>query len=139
LAASLRRRQTMHRPSLAMGTYGQIGQQDVAADRLILLGLEGVLEYIRRARVAIEKRDPGAKAQAMDQAYQIVQHLLVSIDHEHGGEIAENLDSLYRFLLLKLAHANIFDDLAALEECRPVVQDLREAWAELLNPPGDHS
>lgn len=129
----------MHRPSLAMGSYGQIGQQEVVADRLILLGLEGMLEYIRRARVAIEKRDPGAKAQAMDRAYQIVHHLLVSIDHEHGGEIAENLDSLYRFLLLKLAHANIFDDLVALEECRPVVQDLRQAWAGLLKPAADRS
>jgi len=117
----------------AMQAYRQVGSQGASADRLVLLGLEGILEYLRRARTAILAGDLGTKAQSMDKAYQITAHLLASLDYERGGEIAVNLDGLYRFLLNHLAQANIFDDLQALDACRPVVEDLRDAWQGLLD------
>ena len=116
----------------AMQAYRQVGNQGLSSDRLVLLGLDGILEYLRRARLAIEEGDLTIKAQSMDKAYQLTAHLLASIDFENGGEIARNLDSLYRFLLNQLAQANIFDDLQALDACRPVVEDLRDAWRGLL-------
>ncbi|WP_248886168.1 flagellar export chaperone FliS [Acidithiobacillus acidisediminis] len=118
--------------SHAVQAYRQIGQQGVSTDRLVLLGLEGVLEYIRRADLAIRNQRVADKAEAMDKAYQLTAHLLASVDHERGGEIADRLDSLYRFVLEKLAWANIFDDLDALASCRPVLEDLRDAWRGLL-------
>lgn len=116
----------------AVQAYRQVGNQGLSSDRLVLLGLDGILEYLRRARLAIEHGDLATKAQSMDKAYQLTAHLLASIDFENGGEIAQNLDSLYRFLLNQLAQANIFDDLQALDACRPVVEDLRDAWRGLL-------
>jgi flagellar protein FliS len=115
-----------------MQAYKQVGNQGVSSDRLVLLGLEGVLEYIRRARLAIQAKDMSAKADSMDKAYQLTAHLLASVNFEEGGEIAKNLDSLYRFLLNRLAQANIFDDLQALDACQPVLVDLRDAWRGLL-------
>ncbi|MHB1530767.1 flagellar export chaperone FliS [Acidithiobacillus sp.] len=117
----------------AVQVYRQVGSQGASADRLVLLGLEGILEYLRRARKAIVERDLSTKAQSMDKAYRITAHLLASLDYEQGGEIAVNLDGLYRFLLKHLAQANIFDDLHALDACRPVVEDLRDAWQGLLD------
>lgn len=116
----------------AMQAYKQVGNQGVSSDRLVLLGLEGILEYIRRARLAIQAKDLSAKADSMDKAYQLTAHLLASVNFEQGGEIAKNLDSLYRFLLNQLAQANIFDDLQALDDCQPVLVDLRDAWKGLL-------
>ncbi|MBE7562869.1 flagellar export chaperone FliS [Acidithiobacillus sp. HP-6] len=117
----------------AMQAYKQVGNQGVSSDRLVLLGLEGVLEYIRRARLAIQAMDISAKAVSMDKAYQLTAHLLASVNFQEGGEIAKNLDSLYRFLLNQLAQANIFDDLQALDACQPVLIDLRDAWRGLLS------
>ena len=105
----------MHVATAAMQAYRQVGNQGLSSDRLVLLGLDGILEYLRRARLAIEQGDLATKAQSMDKAYQLTAHLLASIDFENGGEIAQNLDSLYRFLLNQLAQANIFDDLQALD------------------------
>ena len=122
----------MNVATAAMQAYRQVGNQGLSSDRLVLLGLDGILEYLRRARLAIEQGDLVTKAQSMDKAYQLTAHLLASIDFENGGEIAQNLDSLYRFLLNQLAQANIFDDLQALDACRPVVEDLRDAWRGLL-------
>ncbi|WP_312262670.1 flagellar export chaperone FliS [Candidatus Igneacidithiobacillus taiwanensis] len=117
----------------AVQAYRQVGQQGVSTDRLVLLGLEGILEYLRRAELAIRAQQIGAKAEAMDKAYQLTAHLLASVDLERGGEIAVNLQNLYRFVLEKLATANIFDDLEALAACRPVLEDLRDAWRGLLD------
>ncbi|PKY11252.1 flagellar export chaperone FliS [Acidithiobacillus marinus] len=116
----------------AMQAYKQVGNQGVSSDRLVLLGLEGILEHIRRARLAIMAHDISSKAESMDKAYQLTAHLLASVNFEQGGEIAKNLDSLYRFLLNQLAQANIFDDLQALDACQPVLEDLRDAWRGLL-------
>ncbi|MBN2680543.1 flagellar export chaperone FliS [Acidithiobacillus montserratensis] len=116
----------------AMQAYKQVGNQGVSSDRLVLLGLEGILEHIRRARLAIVSHDISSKAESMDKAYQLTAHLLASVNFEQGGEIAKNLDSLYRFLLNQLAQANIFDDLQALDACQPVLEDLRDAWRGLL-------
>lgn len=116
----------------AMQAYKQVGNQGISSDRLVLLGLEGILEYTRRARLAIQAKDLSAKADSMDKAYQLTAHLLASVNFEQGGEIAKNLDSLYRFLLNQLAQANIFDDLQALDACQPVLVDLRDAWRGLL-------
>ncbi|MCE5388103.1 MAG: flagellar export chaperone FliS [Acidithiobacillus sp.] len=118
--------------SNAVQAYRQVGQQGVSTDRLVLLGLEGILEYLRRAEMAMQAHDLSAKAAAMDRAYQLTAHLLASVDHERGGEIASNLDLLYRFVLEKLSLANIFDDLEALRACRPVLEDLRDGWRGLL-------
>ncbi|MGC9127219.1 MAG: flagellar export chaperone FliS [Acidithiobacillus sp.] len=116
----------------AVQAYRQVGQQGLSVNRRVLLGLEGILEYIRRARLAMEQGDLLAKAAAMDKAYQLTAHLLASVDLEHGGEIAVNLERLYRFLMERLALANIFDDVDHLDACTPVVQDLRDAWRGLL-------
>ncbi|MDR7927850.1 flagellar export chaperone FliS [Acidithiobacillus thiooxidans] len=116
----------------AMQAYKQVGNQGISSDRLVLLGLEGILEYSRRARLAIQTKDLSVKADSMDKAYQLTAHLLASVNFEQGGEIAKNLDSLYRFLLNQLAQANIFDDLQALDACQLVLVDLRDAWRGLL-------
>jgi len=116
----------------AVQAYRQVGQQGLSVNRRVLLGLEGLLEYIRRARLAMEQGDLLAKAEAMDKGYRLTAHLLASVDLEHGGEIAIKLQELYRFLLQQLALANIFDDLDKLDACTPVVQDLRDAWRGLL-------
>jgi len=100
--------------------------------RLVLLGLEGVSEYIRQAHTAIQEHDPIAKGRAMERSYQIVSHLLVSIQESQSREAAQKLDRLYRRLLLQMAHANLFDDLGSLEDCRPILKELRAIWQDLL-------
>ena len=108
-------------------------------DGLILLGLEGIVEYMRRIRMAIERRDAAAKKSAMERAQQIVQHLLVNLDEDLPTEQLLRLDSLYRYLLLKLAHANLFNEAQAILACRPIVDDLRGLWMVILSSSSEHS
>lgn len=123
---------------MALNTYRQVGQQGVQEERLLVLGLDGILEYLRRARSAMQEQAIDRKVQAMTRAYQIVEHLLVALPESGSGEsgdLSERLAGIYRYLLERLGQANIFDDTAALDDCTAVVTTLRDSWIEGLRRP----
>jgi flagellar protein FliS len=120
---------------LAMQAYRQISHEGVAEDKLLVLGLDGILEYLRRTRAAIADKAVARKAASMLKAQQLVEHLLVALpepDAPESGELSERMRKVYRYLLERLAHANIFDDLQALDDCTEVVTSLRVSWVEAL-------
>ena len=121
--------------ALAVNAYRQVAKQGVSEENLLVLGLDGILEYLRRARTAITEHDVARKAPAMTKAYQIVEHLMAALPTPEESPVAPlrtRLDGIYRFLLERLAQANIFDDVQALDECKDVVVALRESWIEGL-------
>lgn len=121
--------------AVALSAYRQVGQQGVQEERLLVLGLDGILEYLRRARSAIREQALDRKVQSMTRAYQIVEHLLVALPESgsaEDGELSRRLGGVYRYLLDRLGQANIFDDLQALDDCAEVVTVLRDSWIEGL-------
>ncbi|MBE7565508.1 hypothetical protein HF669_10185 [Acidithiobacillus thiooxidans] len=96
---------------------------------LVQLGLEGVVAYLLRIQNALEHRDYTAKRVAVERAEQLVQHLLLHLGEETQKAVILRLDRLYRYLLLKLAHCNMFNDLEALYGCEPIIADLRLEWS----------
>lgn len=118
-----------------VNAYRQVGQQGVPQERLLVLGLDGILEYLRRARSAIQERALDRKAHSMTRAYQIVEHLLVALPEpgsSEAGDLSQRLGGIYRYLLERLGQANIFDDTQALDDCASVVTALRDSWLEGL-------
>ena len=106
----------------------------LTSDGLVFLGLEGVEKYIRRIRRALERRDFAAKQRAMERVQQVVQHLLVTLGDNPPSPHLRRLDSLYRYLLLKLAYINLFNDIQEIAECDPIISDLRLEWSAIFHP-----
>ncbi|NNM66093.1 MAG: flagellar export chaperone FliS [Burkholderiales bacterium] len=118
---------------LAVQAYRQVGQQGVPEEKLLILGLDGILEYLRRARGAIADRATDRKLLALNKSYQIVEHLLAALpDTPEATPLGQRLEGIYRYLLERLGQANIFDDLQAIEDCDAVVTALRDSWLEGL-------
>lgn len=61
-------------------------------------------------------------------AQKIVTELTVSLNMEAGGEIAENLRSIYLYLHMRLVEGNIENNANKVEEVLSIMKDLREAW-----------
>ncbi len=118
----------------ALRAYRQVEGQGVPGEKLFMLGLDGVLEYLRRAEAALQQGDLAAKGAALGRAYQLVEHLLAALPEPAAEQqqLGQRLERIYRHLLDRLAHANIFDDPQAMAECREVVQALRESWVRSL-------
>ncbi len=120
---------------LAVNAYRQVARQGVPEDKLLVLGLDGILEYMRRAKAAVDGGALADKVFAMNRAQQLVEHLLAALPDEgdaQRGALTQRLAGIYRYLLERLYHANIFDDVAALDDCAAVVAALRDSWVEGL-------
>ncbi len=53
-----------------------------------------------------------------------------TLNHEANPELAGRLTRIYTYLLTRLVHANVHDDLPALEEVTRLVSELYAAWEE---------
>ncbi|MEZ6185793.1 MAG: flagellar export chaperone FliS [Planctomycetota bacterium] len=67
-----------------------------ALDLVVLLYERAILD-VKRAREAAEAGEWRESGEQLSHARQIVLELLSSLDRERGGEVAENLASLYVF------------------------------------------
>ncbi len=64
-------------------------------------------------------------------AQDIVSELMLSLDFEQGGDIAQNLFAIYDFCMKEMIDGNIKKDAKKLESVVKILSELRSAWAEL--------
>jgi flagellar protein FliS len=107
--------------------------------KLVSLLYQTLGSEIAAARGAIGRRDVPEKGRAIAKAVRIVEEgLLAPLDLKGGGELAANLDGLYRYLVERLTLANLGGEDAVLAECGRLVDTLREGWdaiASQVEPP----
>jgi flagellar protein FliS len=70
---------------------------------------------------------------AVLKAQEIITELMASLDFDSGGEIAQNLFSLYNWFNRELLQANIAKDAQRLRAVRTMLDELRSAWQEIVS------
>jgi len=118
------------------GLYRQVGVETsisgASPHQLVKLLLDGFFDALAEGRGGMRNKDLGAKAQALSRAVRIVDEgLKASLDLTAGGEIAQNLHSLYSYVSLRLTQANLRNDEAILDECQQLMEPIREAWINI--------
>ncbi len=100
--------------------------------KLILLLFAGAEAAIGQARAALQMSQIAEKGAAISKAIDIISNgLKASLDHEKGGEIATRLEALYDYMVARLLHANLKNDLKALEEVSGLLEEIHSAWREI--------
>ena len=98
--------------------------------RLILMLFDGARTAIILARAHMERNEIAEKGAAISKAIDIVNNgLLLSLDIENGGELAERLAALYEYISHRLLWANLKNNVAALDEANRLLGELQSAWA----------
>lgn len=115
------------------GMYRQVGVETSVSGatphQLVKLLLDGYFDALAEARGALRDKDPVLKGRALTRAIRIVDEgLKASLDTRAGGELATNLNDLYAYVSLRLMHANLKSDEAALDECVQLLTPIRDAW-----------
>ena len=106
--------------------------------QLVLMMYDGALQALRRADVAGDQDAAPADAMAttfdreLDRCTRILAELRNVLDHERGGEIAQNLDSLYTFCIDLLGDAVELRSADPLNAVTEIVTTLRQTWAEAV-------
>ena len=117
----------------AISAYNKVGIESnvTAADphKLISMLFQGALLAIANAKNGIMRKDTPAKGAAISKAIAIIgEGLNASLDKKVGGDLAQNLSSLYDYMVMRLVAANLKNDTAALDEVARLLNDLKGAW-----------
>ncbi len=96
--------------------------------RLVVLLYEQLLQDLRRALEACDRNDIVGRTHELDHALAVAGHLQATLDLEHGGEVAQNLDQFYGLLRSALLAAQVNASRQLLEQQIANVLSLHEAW-----------
>ena len=120
-----------------LNEYRQVGVRGVVVDasphRLIQMLMEGVLERISAAKGFISRNDTAKKGESISSAISIIDGLAVSLDMEAGGDLAQNLASLYDYMTRRLLEANLKNDVSLLDEVTSLMVEIKSAWDAIAN------
>lgn len=117
----------------ATKAYAKVGIESSATSadphKLISMLYQGALLAIASAKNGIMRKDIPAKGAAISKAIAIIgEGLNASLDKSAGGVLAQNLSSLYDYMVIRLVAANLHNDMAVLDEVVRLLADLKDAW-----------
>jgi len=106
----------------------QSSAMDASPHRLIQMLFEGALERIAQAKGAMQQNQVARKGELIGKAINIVAGLQGSLNDKEGGQLSENLDDLYDYIIRALTEANYKNSLERLDECGRLLGELKAAW-----------
>tara|TARA_R110000782_G_scaffold249330_2_gene336410 strand:+ start:611 stop:1054 length:444 start_codon:yes stop_codon:yes gene_type:complete len=123
----------------ALKQYNKInlhtGIESASPHRLIQMLLEGALGKLAQAKGHMKLNDVAKKGEDVSMAISIIGGLRDSLDHEKGGDIAINLDSLYEYMTYRLMESNLKNDVAMLDEVYGLLMEIKSAWDAIAEQP----
>jgi flagellar protein FliS len=96
--------------------------------RLVQMLMEGALEKVATAKGHMSRKEYEAKGAHINWAISIIDGLRGSLNMQEGGEMANNLDSLYAYMVRRLAEANVNNEIAILDEVSSLLLEIKSAW-----------
>ena len=120
----------------AVKAYAKVGVESgvISADphKLILMLFQGALLATSMAKNQILRKEISAKGKSISQAISIIDDgLKACLDKKVGGELAQNLASLYDYMVSRLLAANLKNDVILLDEVIGLLKELMGAWEQI--------
>ncbi|KPX43937.1 flagellar export chaperone FliS [Pseudomonas syringae pv. tagetis] len=120
-------------PMLALRQYQKIGSQaqtsEASPHRLVQMLMEGGLDRIAQAKGAMARKDIASKGVLISKAIDIVGGLREGLDLESSpSDVLVRQDSLYHYMMTRLAEANARNDQKMLDEVAGLLITVKEGW-----------
>ncbi|BDV00306.1 hypothetical protein TDMWS_03910 [Thermodesulfomicrobium sp. WS] len=122
----------MQRAALA---YRQTQVTTATPGHIVVMLFESAITALQQAKTKMLEKDYATKGILISQALDIIAELDGSLNKEKGGELAQNLHSLYTYCTWQLVNANIQMNPALLDEVAGILETLRSAFAEIVKEP----
>ncbi len=115
-----------------------LAQQVMSASpaKLVAMLYERAITLLHEVVGAIEAGDIERRWRANSKATEIIGELWQALDKEAGGEIAENLNRLYGFMVMRLTMVDTENSAQAARDVIRLLEPLRRSWHEIADGEG---
>src|SRR5690606_7075228 len=97
--------------------------------QLIVLLYDGAINAMRRAEIYFQSGNIARRGEMISRAINIIDNgLRAGLDHEKGGKIAEELESLYDYISRTLLEANLNKSGEKLPHLIALMTGMAETW-----------
>jgi flagellar protein FliS len=121
----------------AVRSHGLVA--DASPVRLVQIMFEQILAQLTTAQGCMHRingnlplSEVKTKCTALNKAVRLIIQLSESLDMERGREIAQNLRSLYDYMLTRLTVANASNDPRIVGEIINLVQTIKTGWDKIV-------
>ncbi len=122
---------------MAHPVYANYRQTEVlSADPVMLVSIlyRAAIDAIGAARRHLQGGAIRERSRQITKAAEIINELMLSLNHEQGGEISRTLGGLYAYMQSRLIEANTRQADAPLAEVQDLLSTLLEAWRGIRAP-----
>ncbi|WP_272656755.1 flagellar export chaperone FliS [Providencia sp. PROV157] len=100
--------------------------------QLIQILFKGALSALKRGEIFMQQGKVAEKGKEISKAIDIIDTgLKQSLNYEAGGELAEDLASLYEYMTMQLLRANLENNVAYVQEVYQLLSDIASAWQQI--------
>ncbi|ABG41588.1 flagellar protein FliS [Paraglaciecola sp. T6c] len=112
---------------------GNLKQEIAQADphKLTLMLMQGALDRMAYAKGCMERKEYAEKAQHIGRCTAILINLRDTLDLTNNAEVAENLFSLYDYMVQRLTDATVQNNLQIMDEVIGLMLPIKTAWSQI--------
>jgi flagellar protein FliS len=112
--------------------YKQTSVLSASREQVLLMLYEAAIKFTKLAIQAAENKKIAERGQNIIRAFDIILELNATLDHKVGGELSQQLESLYLYLMDQYTKANITGKIEPLQSCVTVLENLYEGWKQAV-------
>ncbi|MBM6614704.1 flagellar export chaperone FliS [Desemzia sp. RIT804] len=115
----------------AQNIYKQNQILNASPKKLVVLLYDGCIKNLKLAEISIAEKKLDQANTGLIKAQDIIAELASTLNLEQGGQVGQDLNDIYEYLMIQLIEANRTKDTAIIQKSREMMEELRDAWAEI--------
>jgi len=119
----------------ALAQYGQIkndAQTSYASPhQLMLMLFDGAIEAMSMTIGAMQQNNFELRSKQSTRSISVINGMRECLDIETGGDLANNLYSLYSYMAKELFKASFKNDADTVQNIQTMLKDIRESWEKI--------
>ena len=120
---------------VALSQYGKIKDDTqtmyASPHQLMLMLFDGALEAMSLTIAAIQNKNFELRSKQNTRSITIINGMRECLDMETGGELADNLYSLYQYMTQELFRASFKNDVDTIQNIQTMLKDIRGSWEKI--------
>lgn len=126
----------MENRNSAQYTYQATQISTATKEQLLLITYDIAIKSCRTAEAALEKKDGKIDFSTANteiiRAQNVIRELMVTLNTERGGEMAQSLIRIYNYMYQLLVDANVKKEAENIRTVRGMLEDLKQTWEGAL-------